>query len=199
MSDNHHLFKKIKLSTDQQNLVADAWKLIWKFSNQCTPKSLRHYNWAIEESYDIAVRSACLAATTFDKSLGREFGTYAFKFVRIAIAQHWKVRGIQLAKSVSISDHEDDGKSLGSILECRRTPEPSTTVEHVEYANWLLDCNLSDQERLVVNQLFGLGCDEKPANRIALEQGYCKSMISKIKKDAFKKIKSKVKKYNHLN
>lgn len=123
----------------------------------------------------------CEAALRYDESQGCRFATYAAHWCRKMMLQ--AIHGDRTAASLQ-------EETLG---EQEREDEDSIRTGQLQRIDEALQC-LTQQERQVVTQFYGLGTEPLSLTEIADEMGFSKSRASTLHLCALKKLKAALRK-----
>ena len=134
--------------------------------------------------------------TTFDASKGARLATYAARCVENEILMHFRSQR-KSAQDVSLSDYIETGTDGAALSLMDVVAEDCDLLEQVtnrEMAIQLrraVDSCLTDQERQVINQRYGLtGQPPRRQREVADITGISRSYVSRIEKRALQKLRS---------
>jgi len=149
-----------------------------------------------EDLISIGTIGLIKAVSTFDTSKGARLATYAARCVENEILMHFRSMR-KSAQDVSLSDYIETGSDgaalslMDVVSEDTDLLEQITAQETVQQLRCALETCLTEQERQVITQRYGLD-GEKPKRQreVALLCGISRSYISRIEKRALEKLRA---------
>lgn len=188
--------------TRYNNGDLEAGNVLIRKNMRLVAHMVKKYNYGERDTEDlISVGTIGLikAVRTFDITKGRRFATYAAKCIdnellMLLRAEKRKMREVSLYEPIE-TDKEGNEINLLDIIEAERydVVEQLDLKENIEKLKNAIEEVLNDREKIIIKMRYGyMGCNEKTQKEISEILGISRSYVSRIEKQALKKLQEKI-------
>lgn len=173
------------MTEEQERMVLDNQNLIYTI--------LKKHHASIEDYFDVAMIGLCKGVKTFDKTRGFKASTYLYRCITNELFMEFRQKKVKtISLEVRLKNKNNDSLKLEEMLQDDKINIENDFTKKNEYELLYKKLELlSDKEKFIIEKTFFN--DKKMTQRdIALLLNLTQAQVSRIKRDALKKLREEI-------